>query len=336
MLRKLFAWLTDTSTHIVPSTTIGDDPYENDIGKVRGHKRAKTALMIAAYGRFNVLLVGPPGEGKSLLVKSLSSFLPWLDEDQRAETDSIYRYGGLSWGREDPPIVTVGPSITKSSLLGGGQRPLPGAISLAHNGILYVDELNELPRQLVESLRIPLEEKTITHSRGGISRTFRCDFQLIAACNPCQCGYAGYDRCTCSNAELSRYDKKLSGPILDRIDMVIHLDMLGEDTFDPPIKGQSDLFHKKITDAIEFRESQGRYSPSLPGDLFLSHSDSDVRWSHEGFTYFQSLALSPNSTLSTRRLTRLGRIARAIADLTLSEEIKAGHVESARAYLGKY
>ena len=330
----ILSLFVDTSTHITPEPFTDEDIDENDIGKVRGHSKAKIGLMIAAYARLNVLLIGPPGEGKSFLVQSLSSILPQLTPGEALETHRIYNSAGLSWERKEPPIISVGPSITPSALLGGGSRPIPGMISLAHNGVLFIDELNELPRKVVESLRIPLETKRITHRRGGISATYQCNFQLIAACNPCPCGFNGYESCNCTWKQLQSYDAKLSGPLLDRIDMVIYLDRVGDEIFDPPLLGQSQLFRNKIRVATEFRESMNRWSSYIKGDEFLSQTSSIVNWSPKGFAYFTHMRSKHN--LSIRRLTRLGRIARAIADFTQTPEIEAGHVESARQYLGKY
>lgn len=204
-----------------------DEVFEYDFSAVKGQKNAKRALEVAAAGGHNILLSGTPGSGKSLLAKSLPSILPKLTFPEALEVTRIYSVAGLL--PKDKPIISIRqfrhPHHTASdvSLVGGGAYPKPGEISLAHRGLLFLDEFPEFSQTALESLRQPLEDRIVTISRATGSITFPANFMLIAAMNPCKCGWHGDPEkpCVCTSVDVSRYQKKVSGPILDRIDLQV-------------------------------------------------------------------------------------------------------------------
>lgn len=196
-----------------------------DFADIYGQLLAKRSLEIAAAGGHNVLMVGPPGAGKSMMAKALIEILPQLTEEEAIETSKIYSVAGLLNNEVviKRPFRSPHHTISRAGMVGGGTKVLPGEISLAHNGILFLDEFSEFPTYVIESLRQPMEEKIITISRAGGSLEYPCNFTLIAASNPCPCGYKNseFKECICNNHLFEQYRKKTSGPILDRIDLLV-------------------------------------------------------------------------------------------------------------------
>lgn len=310
------------------------------IGHLKGQDNTKRGLLIAAAGRHNVLLVGPPGEGKSTIVSTMPGFLPNMN---RKEYDD-YRYicddsntNGSNWNTPNGlirPFIEVGPTITESGLIGGGRKPIPGAISLAHSGILFMDEFPQYDRGLLESLRTPIERKEVLISRNGEHKLYPCNFQLIGAMNPCPCGYGG-TLCSCSPAQIQRYLHKLSGPMLDRIDLFLYMNRTSaSDKFAPYIEGQSQQFKVKVENAILFRlndRGQEYFNKDIHSKEVFNANSNVLNWGTSGLSVFKMYL--DRKYFTTRKGVRLARLSRTIADLLGHSKIESKHLYMIDEYL---
>lgn len=307
-----------------------------DFSDVRGQESAKRALVIAATGNHNVLLWGPPGSGKTLLARRLPGILPALSQDETLEATRIHSVAGLlepgSGLLQHRPFRSPHHSSSMISLVGGGSIPRPGEVSLAHNGVLFLDEIAEFPRHVLESLRQPLEDGEVCISRAQLAVRFPCRALVVAAMNPCPCGYLGarLRRCTCSETEISRYRSRLSGPLLDRFDLHLEIpSILPEDLED--LQGRSQRSSELADQARCARtfslKRQGTLSNSRLGGAQLREV-CGLRTASRQFLIQAVRRLG----LSARAHDRTLRVARTIADLEAAPMVEEIHLAEALSY----
>lgn len=308
---------------------------------VRGQLLAKRALLIAAAGGHNVALYGPPGTGKTMLAKAFSGLLPPLSREAMLEVTSIHSYSGVLNSEliTLPPFRSPHHSSSNVSLVGGGTNLRPGEITLAHRGVLFLDEFPEFDRTVVESLRQPLEDGEVVVSRARGTVKYPARFTLVAALNPCPCGFRGslIKNCTCKESDVSRYERKISGPIIDRIDLWVEVPHIAYEEFSKsPAPTKEVAEGQSIKERVKSaREKQAkRYS----ADILNSHIkareiEKFIKLSEEAesalMTYSKKFALSPRS------FHRMKKIARTIADLENSENVEIPHILEAFQYRPK-
>ncbi len=310
-----------------------------DFADVRGQERAKRGLLIAAAGGHNVAMYGPPGTGKTMLAKAFAGILPELSFDDALEATSIHSVAGvLSGFIVNPPFRAPHHTSSYVSLVGGGATPKPGEITLAHRGVLFMDEFPEFERRVIESLRQPLEDKVISVARAKGTARFPADVILIAAMNPCPCGNFGFrgKQCVCSPSALQRYRRKMSGPIVDRIDLWLEVDrVLPQDLSEGPEGAGSAIYRKKVSEARGRQRERFSNNPKLSKNSDMSARD---------IVTFLSLSNEARQTLnmaaerlgfSPRVYHRMLKVARTIADLDESAEIKREHILEAVEYRPK-
>jgi len=308
-----------------------------DYSEVKGQKFAKRALEIAAAGRHNILFIGPPGTGKSMLAKRIPSILPELTFEEALETTKIYSIAGAL--SSDTSFVNMRPfrsphhTMSSAALVGGGKIPKPGEISLAHNGVLFLDELPEFNKQVTECLRQPLEDGHITISRALAHYTFPASFMLVCAMNPCRCGNYGNPnrRCTCKKEDIKKYMSKISGPLLDRIDIQVEVPSLSYDEISGSGSSEpSAEIRKRVNAARAFAlkrfadaELSIHSNSELTAKQLHSMCPTDDSAKNLLRDAFDSLGLS------ARGHDRILRVARTIADLDSSEIINSDHIAEA-------
>lgn len=308
-----------------------------DFADVKGQENVKRALEIAAAGGHNILIVGPPGAGKSMMAKRLPGILPDMSREEIIASTEIHSVAGLTGPGN--PIVCTRPfrsphhTVSATALAGGGSMPRPGEISLAHNGVLFLDELPEFGRDALEVLRQPLEDGQVTVSRVAGSVTYPSRFMLVCAMNPCKCGWYGHPsgRCRCTERELHRYQSRISGPLMDRIDLMVEVPALEFEELKSRRPGESSAAIKQRVNAAREiqrrRYGSGTMCNALTGsrelrDFCALDSDSEALMK----------AAFDSMNLSARSYDRILRVARTIADLSDSEGIQPDHIAEAIQY----
>ena len=312
-----------------------DSPW--DFCLIRGQETAKRALEIAAAGAHNVLMSGPPGSGKTLLARGLATILPPLSESESLDVTKIYSVAGLLPGRQglvsSRPFRSPHHTASGVALVGGGTEPRPGEITLSHRGVLFLDELPEFGRYVLESLRQPLEDGVINVSRAARSLSFPAKFMLIAAQNPCPCGYQGdpQQQCACSPTQLLRYQKKLSGPLLDRIDLHVEVPRLSFEKIESVEAAEdSAAIRARVTAA---RTLQLARQGKTNAEMGLSEIKKYCRPEEAGIALLRSAVSSQR--LSARGYHRVLKLARSIADLAGAETISRDNVAEALMFRPK-
>lgn len=314
--------------------------HELDFAEVRGQEHVKRALEVAASGGHNLLMVGPPGSGKTMLARRLPTILPAMGFDEALETTKIHSIVGML-PRQDA-LVSTRPfrsphhTISDAGLIGGGTVPKPGEVSMAHNGVLFLDELLEFKKNVLEMLRQPLEDAQVTISRAATTLTYPADFMLVAAMNPCPCGYLGdgLHSCTCTQLMIQRYRRRLSGPLLDRIDLHIEVPRISH-------KELSDTEDAESSGAIRARVERAR---QIQRERFAgSNTLCNAAMKPRQLRRFCALdeagqqlmeMVTDRLGFSARTYTRLLKVARTIADLEECEQIRQAHLAEAIQYRG--
>ncbi|MCX8026780.1 MAG: YifB family Mg chelatase-like AAA ATPase [Thermodesulfovibrionales bacterium] len=312
--------------------------YEEDFADVKGQEHAKRALEVAAAGSHNVLMVGPPGSGKTMLAKRLPTILPPMTFNEAIEATKIHSVAGLI--KSDTPILARRPvrsphhTISDVALIGGGQIPKPGEVSLAHYGILFLDELPEFKRNVLEVLRQPLENGVVNVSRAVASVTYPAQFVLVAAMNPCPCGYFGDNRhqCTCSPSMISRYRARISGPLLDRIDLHIEVPAVPFRELSTEYAGEpSQKIRERVVEARKIQldrfKKDGIFSN---GQMKTRHIKKYCVLTNDAQNILNRAMEMLG--LSARAYSRILKVSRTIADIDKSEKIDARHVAEAIQY----
>lgn len=314
-----------------------EEGYSENFAEVQGQATAKRALEIAAAGGHNVLMIGPPGSGKSMLARRINTILPSMTRQEALEVTKIYSVAGIFQSHSimmTRPFRSPHHTVSAAGMIGGGTVPRPGEVTLSHNGVLFLDELPEFPRIVLEVLRQPMEDGEVTISRVNASLSYPAKFIMIAAMNPCPCGYLGdpLKNCACSDSEIRRYLKKISGPLLDRIDLHVQVPRpeYSELTARKPAEDSRHISHRvEAARQIQVKRFQGS-KISCNAGMGHRHIRAMCQMAPEGQALLQQAFEKMN--LSARSFDRISKVARTIADLAGEDIISAAHVAEAISF----